>query len=185
MPELSINARTGELVLGPHRLTPGLAEPELLKSAVEPRPERIPRRSSNGFYQLKLPINAEHEAIAVLEFLSGGLLQGIRLKLLKPQMRMPVWSKQVEQEIKRSHDLWLKEQLGNPSYVHLSGPFYQFSWGRIASLIELPHNYSATINIDYTRGGGWRALLMGLARMAQTMRLSGLSRWLFRAALRS
>jgi hypothetical protein len=195
MPDLSINAKTGELVLGAHKFAPALGEPDFLKSGIDPKPERIARPSSSNFYELIVPIGVERngdvmssafrrEVVATLEFAAGGPLQGIRLKFLQPEMKSSAWSKQVEDEIKRSHDQWLKEQLGRPSYLHQSDPSYQFRWGRVASIVQQPHLYSANIIVDYTRGGARRMRLTRFARMAKAMGLSGLSNHFFRATLK-
>ena len=63
-----------------------------------------------------MQITPELEVGLTLGFSPNGPLRRISVQFIKPGTRGSAWSKAVEDDIKRSHDKWLKAQLGEPPY---------------------------------------------------------------------
>jgi hypothetical protein len=141
--DVKIDQVTGEFVICGEIFGPRLREDEFLTSRLGVASREIRRSDYRTYYEVWTPLSSELEIGITLGFSSGGPLQRISAQFVKPGMRGAAWSKAAEDEIKRFHDTWLKDQLGLPPY--------QFQWGKIMSSIE-PHWYSANIIIDYTRG---------------------------------
>jgi hypothetical protein len=138
---VKIERSTGEYILGNQKLGRDLNEREFLRSALGLAAKKIPAGSRN-YYEIWQQVDPELEVGITVGFQPGGPLERIRIKFVKAGMRSAPWSKDMEEDIKRLHDLWLQEQLGNLPY--------QFAWGKALSTFE-PHWYSANIVIDYTR----------------------------------
>jgi hypothetical protein len=119
-----------------------LSEPEFLRSALGLAAKKIPAAGARKYYEIWQQVAPELEVGITVGFQPGEPLQRIAIKFVKAVMRSAPWSKDMEEDIKRIHDVWLREQLGNPPN--------QFAWGKALSTIE-PHWYSASIVIDYTR----------------------------------
>lgn len=132
-----IGPQTGEFILGEQRFTPQLNEAEYLRSVAAKSSKKL--RGSGSRQQ----VSSELEIGLTLGFARTGPLQRISAQFVKIGLRGSTWSKALEDQIKSFHDAWLKEQLGKPPY--------QFTWGKVISVIE-PHWYSANIIIDYMRG---------------------------------
>ena len=137
---VKIDQRTGEFIIGQHRLGPSLGEEEFLNGEVGAGFSKMKRSGTRNYYEAWRHITTELDLGLTLGFLPGGGLQRISGQFVRPEIRVTEWSREKEDVIKRFHDQWLKEQLGNPPY--------QFDWGRVLSIVE-PHWYSANIVIDY------------------------------------
>ena len=137
---VKINPSTGEIVIGHHTFGPQLVEADFLSSELGALAREI-RRPNRNYYELWTQLSPELEIGLTLGFLAHGSLQRVSAQFVKPGARGTPWSRAVEDDIKRFHDKWLQEQLGEPPY--------QFAWGTVISRIE-PHWYSANIVIDYT-----------------------------------
>jgi hypothetical protein len=133
---VKIERSTGEYIPGNQKLGRDLNEPEFLRSALGLAAKKKSRGSRN-YYEIWQQVDPELEVGITVGFQTWGAVG-----TLKAGMRSAPWSKDMEEDIKRLHDLWLQEQLGNPPY--------QFAWGKALSTFE-PHWYSANIVIDYTR----------------------------------
>ena len=96
-----------------------------------------------------------------LGFSPDGPLQRISAQFVKLGIRGSAWSREIEGEIKRFHENWLRDQLGNPPY--------QFRWGKAFTILE-PHWHSANIIIDHTRGTLRSKLLAALHRFLSRRR---------------
>jgi len=138
---VKIDRSTGECILGNLKLGHDLREPEFLRSALGLAAKKVPAGTRN-YYEIWQKVAPELEIGITVGFQPGGPLERITAKFVKAGMRDAPWSKEMEEDLKRFHDQWLREQLGNPPY--------QFAWGRALSTLE-PHWYSANIVIDYAR----------------------------------
>ena len=140
---MTLDPKTGDVVIGPKRFGRSLNEPEFLSSVEGKSARNVRRTASRSYYELWTADDPGREAGAVFAFSLGGKLQRIRLKLVKAELRASIsatWSKAIEDETKVFHDEWLHQQLGSPPY--------NFSWGRAASIVD-QHGYSAVIIISY------------------------------------
>jgi len=138
---VKIDSSTGAYILGKQKLGRDLKEPEFLRSALGLAAKKVPAGSRN-YYEIWQQVDPELEIGITVGFQPGGPLERITAKFVKAGMRSAPWSKDMEEDLKRFHDNWLREQLGNPPH--------QFAWGRAMSTIE-PHWCSANIVIDYAR----------------------------------
>jgi hypothetical protein len=178
--EARIDPEAGALVLGSVPFGPGLGEDQFLKS--EHAAARIPRSGTRHFYEI-WESSGDPEIGLTLRFVPRGKLEQIHLKLVRHGTRASSWSKSREDGIKQFHDAWLKTQLGDAESI-FGVSSYQFSWGRVASVVEQPHAYAANIVIDYTRNGQRRSAFIALARAARHLGLNSLGRRLLLLALR-
>ena len=140
---MTIDTKTGDLVVGIERLGPDLAESEFLNSASGKSAAKVRQTSATNWYETWFGNVPGIDVGVVLGFPPEGRLQRIRLKLVKPELRgpgSPGWSKEVEDEMKAFHDNWLRNQIGEQPY--------NFQWGCIKSTID-QHGYSAVVVFVY------------------------------------
>lgn len=140
---MTIDPKTGDLLLGTESVGPGLQEPEFLMSAIG-RMARIERKAPKvNWYEFWLPGDLGREIAIVLGFeCEGGMLRA-SIQFVKSDVRAAGasgWSPGVEDEMKNFHDGWLREQFGDPPY--------DFPWARVVSFHD-PHDYSAAISVLY------------------------------------
>jgi hypothetical protein len=140
---MKINPLTGDFDIGERTLGPSLIETDFLRSELGQVAKEVRRSGSRRYYEAWRRVRSDLEIGFTLRFFPDGPLERISAKFVKTGTRGSAWSKKIENEIKRFHYNWLRDQLGNPPY--------QFRWGKAFSILG-PHWYSANIIIDYARG---------------------------------
>lgn len=140
--DATLNRENGDLTVAGQKLGPRATETQFLESDLGVAAKKIPRNTPANYYEVWRQVGVANEVGLTLKFIPKGKLLRISVQFIKIGMRGSQWSKALEDEIKCFHDEWLKEQLGQPPY--------QFSWGKVLSIIE-PHWYSANIEIIYAQ----------------------------------
>lgn len=138
---ISINSGNGELSAGlpPFTVSPSLSLGEFLETEAGREAKKV--SSSRYFYSLWQPIGDDYLLGAVLGFHSDAYITSMRLKIgTNKEKEEGIWSKEVEDKIKRRHDVWLKGQIGSIQA--------RFPWGTVSSIIDT-HDYSAVVVITY------------------------------------
>lgn len=135
---MTINPRTGEIEIEGTSIGPTTGEDEFLTSVVGKQATRVRKSPTRHWYEVWCSDVSGQRLGAVFSFIPHAGLRRARIKFVKPNV--VTWSREVEDEIKRFHDNWLRQQLGEPPY--------QFPWGWIGSVVD-QHGYSAVIIVDY------------------------------------
>jgi hypothetical protein len=145
IPDMTIDPKTGNLLLGDESLGPTSQERDFLQSASGVSAKQVVKTPTTISYEIWLPPDSGREVGAVLKFARDGALQTARIKFVRSEDRAAGasgWSRDVEDEIKSFHDAWLRERFGIPPYE------LPFPWGRVWSVID-EHGYAAIIIVAY------------------------------------
>ena len=139
---MTIDPKTGEVVIGSARIGSDLTEKNFLNSVVGESIKLVRTTAETNWYETWLPDRNGREAGTVLRFSVGEKLEQIRLKLVEPEVRRRgVWSAAAENEMKLYHDGLLLDEFGGP-------PPYDFTWGWATSVVD-DHDSSAIIIVAY------------------------------------
>lgn len=148
---MTIDLKTGEIVIGETLIKPAKGEDDFLTSVAGKGVTLVRKTATVNWYEIWLPDEPSGRQIGVVfSFLVGGSARQARFKFVKPEIRTAgAWSREVEDEMKSFHDKWLHDEVGElPPDRHTWGSIYRFSWGSIWSAID-QHGYSAVIIIAY------------------------------------
>lgn len=139
MKDILIDRVTGKLkiVSRDWEFGPGLTLENFQASKSSKSAKRISKISPH--YQL-LTVLANGWHFGLILMFNNNSIKEVLLSFSEKGLDWSDWSKVGELRRKVSHDAFLREQLGPPPY--------DFSWGRIMSVID-PHDSTACITIRY------------------------------------
>jgi len=101
-------------------IQPGMDRPSFLASSLGQSAEVVMQNEPHVTYRFR-PENG----IAAAAHFDGAKLRMISWQLELPPQKEAVWSEEHELERKRVHDVWLRQELGEPPY--------RFPWGQLES----------------------------------------------------
>jgi hypothetical protein len=139
MNDVLIDRVTGRLkIIGRNwEFAPGLTLENFEASESSKAAKRISNISPH--YQLRTVLASGWHCGLILMFVNNSLNK-VLLGFSEKGLDWSDWSKEGELRRKENHDAFLREQLGSPPY--------NFSWGRVMSVID-PHDSTARISIRY------------------------------------